>query len=395
MDSLILVINPGSTSKKLALYKGTEILSEARCESVGSSEFLVTLKVGQKKYQEPISKSEFDNATQWFIHKLKSAKLINSPEDLSGVGLRIVAPGSAFQAHQIINTSFIELLEKEQNLAPLHITPVLKEIQLIGNKYPGLRMVAISDSEFHRDIPDVTKYYGIGYDDSNKWDIKRFGYHGISMSSLARQLHSMCEVLPKKVIACHLGGGASITAILNGKSIDTSMGLTPLEGLLMNTRGGDLDDGALILLAKKSAMSFEDLEVYLSKKCGLLGVSGKTGDIRELLELEAQGDPRAHLALEMFIYRVRKYIGSYMMALEGLNVLVFSATIGERSGIMRQRILEGLGEFGFKLDDHKNFEDSTQARWIHESGSPIGIAVIPTDEMGEMAIQTQEVIDSL
>lgn len=391
-DLLVLVINPGSTSKKIALYSGSQLLVEARFESIGIKKFIVTVKNGKKRKETNISKSEFEQATLWVLDYLTKNKVITSPTELNAVGLRIVAPGSGFQKHQKIDIKYIELLESKQTLAPLHIGPVLKEIHLIGTKFPGLEMIAISDSAFHASLPDKAKYYGIPYEDAQKWDLKRFGYHGISMCSLVRQLDEMCDPIPQNVIACHLGGGASITAIKNGKSIDTSMGLTPLEGLLMNTRGGDLDDGALLLLAKRSGMNLSALEDYLNHKCGLTGISGKTGDIRELLELEALGDARAHLALEIFIYRVKKYIGSYIASLGGLNVLVFSATIGERSGIMRQRILKDMEMFGILLNDHKNFEERSDRRWIHQDEGSVGIAVVPTDEMGEMALQTQHIL---
>lgn len=388
MDKTILIINPGSTSKKYALYRKRSLVATVRIESIGSVEYVATLDYKSTQSTFSLKKEQFRDATSWVVQLFAKQKLLRSWNQLSAIGIRVVAPGKEFQKHQDVTDWFIETLEDRMHQAPLHIKPVLHEITTIKREMPGLRIVAVSDSQIHYSIPYKAKYYGIPIKDAEKWDIKRFGYHGISVSSVVKQLGKFCHTFPEKVVVAHLGGGASITALKHGFSIDTSMGLTPLEGLMMNTRGGDLDDGALLHLAKESGMNLSALEKYLNYKSGLFGVSGVTGDVRQLLELEAHGHAHAHLALEMFIYRVKKYIGSYAIALNGIDVLVFTATIGERSGIMRQRMCSDMEVLGIELDDQKNFEETTGPRWISSTNSKVQVAVIPTDEMGEIHHQT-------
>lgn len=324
-----LIINPGSASNKYALFnEDGQKLSTFHFERENSG-FVVTISNQKKK----IKKEDYDNALKYVVNFLK--------EEIRACAVRIVAPGEYFSEDRLIDKNFINKLERQKDSAPLHIGPELEEIKKIKKILPKTKLIAVSDSAFYKNLPEKAKYYGL----PKELEIRRFGYHGISMASILNKLKKLGK-LPKRTIVCHLGSGSSITAVLDGHAIDTSMGFTPLEGLLMATRPGDIDVGALIYLAKKKKFNFSQLEEYLNTKCGLLGLSGKTSDIRELLKLEKKGDKDAKLALEIFVYRIQKYIGSYITALGGLDLLVFTATIGERSSIMRGRILKGLKHFG-------------------------------------------------
>lgn len=389
MESLIFTINPGSTSKKYGLYQAGEELAIATIESLGDGRYLGKWSLGEDSQEQPVDHSVFENATDWALDKCLSGR---SVEELSACAVRMVGPGKLFSQHQRVSDKLIKELESNLSQAPLHISPVLKELNQLKKLHLDTSIWAISDSAFHHTLPDKSRYYGIDLDDAKRFDIMRYGYHGISLAGAMNQLEQMSDHLPEKVIACHLGGGASITAIHQGQSRDTSMGLTPLEGLLMNSRGGDLDDGAVIRLAQQSGMNLLALEEYLYKKCGLLGVSGKTGDIRELIELEQSGHERAKLALEMFVYRIQKYIGSYIAVLGGIDVLIFTGTIGERSSIIRERVVSGLDCFGLILDQDKNKQVFETNDWINPDKAPAGIAVIATDEMKQIAIETGKLI---
>lgn len=392
MEALVFVINPGSTSKKYGLYSGTELVAQVKIESLGAGQYQAEISSSSSKSEQPLEESIFKTSTQWAL-----AKALDTPElksQLKAVAIRMVGPGKLFSHHQRVTPELVTKLQQACSQAPLHIQPVLDELeQLQGQLEPDVEIWAISDSAFHQTMPDKAKYYGINLDEAIKYDIMRYGYHGISLSGAVATLETMCDVFPSRVIVCHLGGGASITALKDKQSVDTSMGLTPLEGLLMNTRGGDLDDGALIRLAIESGRDIKQMEAYLYKECGLYGISGQSGDIRQLLELEQKGHARAKLALEMFVYKIQKYIGSYFATLGGLDVLVFTGTIGERSSIIRQRIVDGLYCLGVQIDQQVNQNAYESSAWINPPGSPAGVAIITTNEMSQIASQTLSLIN--
>lgn len=389
MDALILIVNPGSTSKKYAVYAQTQSLAELKLEQLGSDKFVAHYSTPEKKQTLDISQTEFTSGAAWAYQFLsqKQAKF----SKLKLVAVRLVAPGKKFARHQRVNSELISWLQDHLSTAPLHIKPILEEITQLKQQ-TQLELVAISDSAFHQDMPEVAKIYGIRYQDAQAYDIFRYGYHGLSVESVIQSLGQKCsEGLPERVIVAHLGGGASITAVKSGRSIDTSMGLTPLEGLLMSTRGGDLDDGALIQLAQRSGMNLRALEAYLNHQSGLLGVSqGLSSDVRVLLEAEAQGNSQAKRALDLFVYRIKKYIGSYIAVLGGLDVLAFTGTIGERSAPIRHRVLHDLDYAGFKLDQSLNQQTYETFSWINQTDSAFGCAVVPTNELGIMAKHASE-----
>lgn len=321
MEKKYLVVNLGSASKRYALYEG---IPPAGGE-----------KLSKHYEKDEMDHADFESAGESFIKEF-------GVEDVAGIGLRVVASGSYFREDRIINEEYLENLEKAKEKAPLHLTPLIEEIEKLKQLMPDVSMVGVSDSAFHSDLPKHSSIYNIPQEDAKALDIYRFGYHGIAMESVLRKIQKEDGSVPEKIIVAHLGSGASVTAIKDSKSFDTSMGATPLEGLPMSTRVGNIGAGALIQLAKEKTMNLDELNEYLNTKCGLLGLSGKTGHVKELLELKDSGDENAKLALETFVYNVKKYIGAYTAVLGGLDLLVFSGTISERSDSMREMILDGL-----------------------------------------------------
>jgi acetate kinase len=283
-------------------------------------------------------------------------------------------------------------MEEARQKAPLHITTELIEIKQLKIHFPNVPIVAVSDSAFHITKPKWACYYGVDIELADKIGVKRFGYHGISVESVVRDLNER-EILQPKTIICHLGSGSSVTAINNGKSVDTTMGYTPLEGLVMASRSGNIDVSAAMAIKKELQLDDDGLERYLNSQSGLLGVSGTSNDIRQLLESEKNGDEKASLALKLFVYRIQQAIGQMSAVLGGVDCLVFTATVGERSSIIRNRILEKLGYLGFSIDSNVNdntFEPVKITNIATESSKPV--FVVTTNESIEIARRIEQFI---
>ncbi|MCX6813092.1 MAG: acetate/propionate family kinase [Candidatus Azambacteria bacterium] len=394
MEKKYFIVNTGSASKKYALFGGDLSEFSAHFEHEDGGGIIVTFNKGEKSEKRKISESEYADATEYTASEMANRGLIKSVAGISAVGLRVVAPGSYFLTNHVVDTEYRKKLEETKEWAPLHTAPIISEINNLEAAFPGIPIVAVSDSAYHAAMPDHSRYYGLPLDDAERLDVFRFGYHGISFKSILPRLGSLSRVAWGKAIVCHLGSGSSIMAFKNGKSFDTSMGFSPLEGLPMSTRVGDIDAAAVIYLEKKLGLSPEEMEKYFNSQCGLLGLSGKTDDIRELLNLEVGGDERAKLALEIFSYKIKKYIGSYFAALNGADILIFSGTIGERSSIMRSRICRDMEALGIVIDNERNNSTISADGFIHhETNSPVKIAVIITDEMGQMASEVTAVLN--
>ncbi len=374
----ILAVNIGSASKKYSVFEGEDEIAKFHFETEDDG-FVVNIEFEGFKEEMRISEDEYDAALNYLLKFLKDKKLINTEKEIIKIGVRIVAPGRYFKENKLINKDYLKNLEKVKIRAPLHIEPTLKEIKKLKKIFKNIKIFGISDSAFHKDLSELAKNYALSNDIAAKYGIYRYGYHGISAQSVLIKIKELLGCLPEKIIICHLGSGSSIHAIKNGRSFDTSMGFTPLEGLPMATRIGNIDAGAVIYLAKKTGV--EKLDSYFNTKCGLLGISDRTGDIRELLELERQGDSAAKLALELFIYNIKKFIGAYAAAMNGLDLLVFTATIGERSFIIRSRICQNLDFLGIKLDRVKNNNCISKDAIISAKNSKVKIMVIRTNEM--------------
>ncbi len=348
---LVLVANPGSASRKYALFEDGKLRAEIRFEMVGHQLVyrLIDDKIGDKLDAgfEDIAKSAGHVAKLFQQHDV-----LKPGEQVERIGLRVVAPGAYFLEHRTVDDEFVSRLEDAAARAPIHIAATLQELHSLRQQFPHAPVVGVSDSAFHAGKPGYAWNYGIPLEDADRFDIKRFGYHGLSAASVIRQLKAAHKLTPRLVI-CHLGSGASVTAVHGGKSADNTMGYSPLEGLVMSTRSGTID--LLAVHTLKNALNLDDkgIESYLNNQSGLRGLGG-SADIPELLEREANGDERAKLALDTYIYNLQKAVGQMAGAIGGVDLLVLTGTVAERSSVVRERLSERLHYLDFILDKHTN-----------------------------------------
>lgn len=379
MDKIVLISNPGSESRKYSLYNGTELLLELHFERVGKD---IICRANEAEQTVNISHVSFAATVlgELITTHLPELKL----KEITNIGLRIVAPSSFFQEDHILTSTVVKQLEELQKSAPLHIGATLSEFRLLQKEFPHAIFYGISDSAFLASKPDKAMYYGLPYADAKKNDIKRFGFHGLSLYSVVKQLKQQSK-LPERVIVCHLGGGASVAAVKNGKVVDSSMGYSPLEGVMMATRSGSVDILAFDAVAEILKLQGTKRYEYLNSQSGLLGVSGISSDVRELLEQESS-TPRAKLALEMYIYKIQQAIGAMAAAMNGADALVFTGTIGYRSVIVRRRICQQLLYLGFVLDISANTKPKFDGgvATVSESRNPARIYVVKSDESATM-----------
>jgi acetate kinase len=384
-----LIVNRGSASEKYAIYTKEECLAFLHLEKAeAASEYTSTLFMAGNKEENSITNKEFEKSLDYALAVFIKHGVISTKNDISGIGIRIVAPGKHFQDDKVIDGIYEQEIRKVLREAPLHLLPTYEMILLLKKVFRDIPIVGISDSDFHDTIPNYAKYYALPFEDTEKHQIERYGYHGISVESILNKLKGEGP-LPDKMIICHIGSGVSVTAVKAGKSIENSMGFTPLEGVMMATRGGDIDPGVVAIIADTFGLfKIRKLKEYLNKKCGLLGVSGQSSDVRNLIKLENGGDMRSKLALDMYVYRLQKYIGSYFVALGGLDAIIFTATVGERSFIIRERICQGLESLGVKIDQEKNNQSEGVDALISLPESKVKVLVRKTDEMGQIARDT-------
>lgn len=368
----ILIINTGSTSVKYKLFTAelAEILS-GHLDNI-KGKYISKLKKDGQSYQWELSKEEFNKP-----HKV-IAKEIRFFE-IAKIGFRIVHGGEKYIKPTKLTPAIVSELEELNELAPLHNPPALKVVKLFMSDFPSVPMYAVFDTAFHATIKPEQFLYSLPYDFYKKYKIRKYGFHGLSHEYIFDQIVNL-EKKSSRVITCHLGGGASITAIKDGKSFDTSMGFTPLEGLTMATRAGDIDTGVIFYLAEKHLFNLKDLQHITNHYSGLLGISGSTSDMRKLLDLEKKGNERAHLAIELYIYDIIRYIGAYMIALGGLDVLAFSGGVGSGSDILRARICERLSAFKIKISKRNKGQINLENNLKISTRGSIPVWVIPTDE---------------
>ncbi|MEI6420351.1 MAG: acetate/propionate family kinase [bacterium] len=391
MEKKYLIVNTGSASKKYALYEGAKQLIFIHLEGEDGG-YVVTKYVDDKEEKKNLTKEQFDKSLDYVLEDMVGSHCIAKYSEVSAIGIRIVAPGLYFLDNCLIDKVCMSKLEEAKEKAPLHLTPMIQAVKNLQEKLPGVPLYSISDSAFYKELPALARNYGLPTGLTAKFEIFRFGYHGLSVKSITGKIQKVLGFNAGKVIVCHLGGGVSVVALKDGKPVDMSMGFTPLEGLLMATRVGDIDPGAVLYLQEKSGMTTAELRKFLNSECGLLGVSEASSDVRDLLKLESEGNIQAKLALDLFTYRLRKYIGSYIAVLNGVDALIFSGTIGERSFIMRGRILAGLENLGFALDKEVNNNTVAVDKVISREESIVKIAVIKTDEMGQLARETERFV---
>ncbi|MGN1301291.1 MAG: acetate/propionate family kinase [Clostridia bacterium] len=396
----ILVVNCGSSSLKYQLINmdNDEVLASGKCDRIGVKGMEMPFVEYKRNGKKHVKELELPNHTVAFeavLAFLTDAEIgaIKDTSEIDAIGHRIVNGGPTFTKSVVITPEVLEEFNRCIEYAPLHNPAHLQGINACMSLMPNVPEVLVFDTSFHRTIPEKAAIYAIPYEYYEKYGIKRYGAHGISHQFITK---AAAEKLGKKpeeinIISCHLGNGASLAAIEKGKCVDTSMGLTPLEGLVMGTRSGDVDPAVLQFVMKKENLSIDEMLNILNKKSGMLGVSGTTGDMRDLKGLRDKGDKRAELALEMFSYRVRKYIGAYMAVLGHVDAIIFEGGIGEHNLDAVAKTVEGLEEFGIKLD-RTNLADECYEGIISLPDSKIPMYVIPTNEELEIAKETMELV---
>ena len=381
----VLVINCGSSSVKYQLFEmdSERLLARGIVEKIGEEVSVVshTADGHQVRYEAKVPNHE-----EAFSHIRKAlmegeGAVLSSPEDIDAIGHRVVHGGEAFVESTLITDEVIAAIEEFCDLAPLHNPPNLVGIRLAAKVFPGRRHVAVFDTAFHQTMPKRSYVYALPYDLYKEGRIRRYGFHGTSHRFVSQRAAEILGIEREvfNCITCHLGNGCSMAAIKGGKCVDTSMGLTPLEGLVMGTRSGDIDPAIIFHLARQEGMSLDDIDKLLNKKSGLLGISGLSNDCRTLLGAAATNE-RAKLALEIFCYRVRKYVGAYLAVLGHTDAVVFTGGIGENAAAIRAQALEGLDELGIALDPEANRAAVGREARISSSDSRIAVLVVPTNE---------------
>ena len=395
----ILVLNCGSSSIKYKLYEMTtkEVLAQGGIEKLGLPDSFLKFKMpdGSKKTIEK-NMPEHTVGVQLIFDTLTNPEYgcIKSLFEIDAVGHRLVHGGEKFNTSVVITPEVIEQMKACTDLAPLHNPANLKGVAAVSAILPDLPQVGVFDTAFHQTMPAHAYMYALPYEYYTQYGVRRYGFHGTSHRYVSRRA---CEFLgidyeKTKIITVHVGGGGSITAIKDGKSIDTSMGLTPVEGLVMGTRSGDVDLGAITYLMDKLGLSVADLNTIINKKSGVLGVSGVSSDMRDIEDAIAKGNERAKLALDMFEYRLLKYIGAYTAALNGVDLIVFTGGIGENQVITREYICKGLNYLGVKFNKELNAKTRGEEVEISTPDSKVRVVVIPTDEELTIATDTMNLV---
>ncbi len=392
MEKLFLVTNPGSSSRKYALYRGDKAICRLHFE-LEEREVICTIKHPDGMKRKLVGSFRKLTETVKYVKEiLENENYINKNTKLDAVLARVVATGDYFSRDHLVDRECLAKLEVAKKRTPLHVPVVAAEIEECMRRFDGTPAIIISDSAFHISRDRVHTYYAIDLDLTEQAEIKKYGFHGLSVGSVARCMKA-AKLNHGKVIVCHIGSGSSVTALQDGCSFDTSMGYTPLEGVMMATRCGDIDAAAALAIGRELKLEGEKLEEYLNKKSGLLGVSGESDDMRDVISLRDDGDERAKLAYDMYIYRLQRAIGQMAASLQGVDALVFTATIGERNSEIRRDIIAGLEYLGFKVNDTRNADGLTEGRYcVVSDAQSKPIYVVQTDETGEMIRRAQSLL---
>lgn len=368
MEKIYVVINLGSSSKRYTIFADEHELFSLYFEKASSGK-------------------SYSNSIQLFVKELKKLHV----NKIFAIAFRIVAPTSYFTQHRKINSSYLKKLKSVSQIAPLHTEPLINEIEQWLKIFTNISFYGISDSAFHSTLSRNAKIYALPRKITETYDIYRFGYHGISISSVINKVKKIYDnKLPKNIIVCHLSGGSSVTAIHNGKSVDTSMGFTPLEGIPMVNRVGNIDAAAILYLLEKK-LKLQNLRDMLFDRSGMIGLTGIT-DMRKIIPLAQKGDPVCLEAIEIFVYSVIKYIGSYCAVLGNVDLLVFTGGIGECESFIRSLICKKLGSFGIILDTQKNNKILCNDGFINDIESKTKILVCESDEMREILLEMKKLV---
>jgi len=396
----ILVLNCGSSSIKYQLFDMASgvVLTKGIVEKIGlKGSFLKNERFDGNKVKLEGEILDHQTGIEYLLGLMISKKrgVIKDLNEIDAVGHRLVHGGETFQESCYLDDITIKGVEDCSDLAPLHNPANLKGIYAMKTLLPNVPQVGVFDTSFHQTMPDYSFMYALPYSLYKKYGIRRYGFHGTSHSYVSKRA---CQILnvdynTKRIITCHLGNGSSITAIKNGKSLDTSMGLTPVEGLIMGTRSGDVDAGALTLIMEKEEIDFSSLNTLLNKHSGVLGISGISSDMREVESAAEEGDERAVLALKMYNYRVKKYIGAYAAAMGGVDILIFTGGIGENGSDARENICRDMEFLGLEFDKQINEGVRSKELIISKKESKVTVMIVPTNEEFVIASETRDIVE--
>ena len=391
----ILVLNCGSSSIKYALYDMTDqsVITSGGIEKIGLPDSFIKMKVDGEKIQIDRPIEEHTAGVQFIFEVLTTGDhaVLKSLDELDAVGHRMVHGGEKFNKSVVLNQEIMEAFEACNDLAPLHNPANIKGVNAVKALLPEIPQVGVFDTAFHQTMPDYAFMYALPYELYQKYGVRRYGFHGTSHRYVSQRVCEYLNIDPAttRIITCHIGNGASIAAVKNGKCVDTSMGLTPLEGLIMGTRSGDIDAGAVTFLMDKLNLDTKGLSNLLNKQSGLAGVSELSSDFRDILAGIANGNDKARLAKEMYTYRIKKYIGQSAAAMGGVDVVLFTGGAGENQWEVREGATSGLEFMGIKVDGEKNRACRATEAVISADDSQVKVCVIPTDEELMIALDTQ------
>lgn len=395
----ILVLNCGSSSIKYALYDmdTKTVMTSGGAERVGLDGAFVKVKLANGEKRKVMHDIPEHTEGVKFIFSLlvdPEIGVIKDLKEIDAVGHRTVHGGEKFNKSVRLTEEVLKVYEECNDLAPLHNPANLKGIRAVQELMPEIPQVGVFDTAFHQTMPKEAFMYALPYELYEKYGVRRYGFHGTSHRYVSQRV---CEFLGvkaegKKIITCHIGNGASIAAVKDGKCVDTSMGLTPLEGLIMGTRSGDVDGGALTFIEKKLGLDADGLSDLLNKKSGMLGITGVSSDMREIEKAFEEGNERAKLAFDMYFYRIRKYIGAYAAAMDGCDIIVFTAGVGENQPSLREEVCKKLTYLGVEIDVEKNKNLRGKEALISTPESKVAVCVIPTDEELMIASDTMALL---
>ncbi|MEI5905466.1 acetate kinase [Bacillus spongiae] len=379
----VIAINAGSSSLKFQLFEMPEekVITKGIIERIGLKDSIFTISVNEEKQKEVTDIPNHEVAVKMLLNKLTSTGIIESLDEIEGIGHRVVHGGEVFSDSAIITDEVLMKIEELSDLAPLHNPANITGIRAFQQVLPNVPAVAVFDTAFHQTMPESSYLYSLPYEYYKEFGIRKYGFHGTSHKYVSQRAAEMLgrPIEQLRLISCHLGNGASIAAIEGGKSIDTSMGFTPLAGVTMGTRSGNIDPALIPFIMDKTGKSADEVLDVLNKKSGMLGVSGFSSDLRDIEVESEQGNERAELALEVFGNRIHKYIGSYAARMYGVDAIIFTAGIGENSDVIRERVLKGLEFMGVYWDPSRNKVRGAET-FINYPHSPVKVLIIPTDE---------------
>jgi acetate kinase len=391
----ILVLNCGSSSIKYALYNmdNQSVITSGGIEKIGLPDSFITVKLNGEKYKMERPIAEHTAGVQFIFEVLTSGEyaVLQNLNELDAVGHRMVHGGEKFNKSVRLTPEVMEAFAACNDLAPLHNPANIKGVNAVSALLPNITQVGVFDTAFHQTMPDYAYMYALPYELYEKYGVRRYGFHGTSHRYVSQRVCEFlgCSPEGKKIITCHIGNGASIAAVKDGKCVDTSMGLTPLEGLVMGTRSGDVDAGAVTFIMDKLGLDTKGVSDLLNKKSGLAGISCLSSDYRDVVAAIAEGNDKCRLAKEMYMYRIKKYIGQYAAAMGGVDIILFTGGAGENQSDVRELTTCGLEFMGVKMDDAKNKACRATEAILSADDSKVTVCCIPTDEELMIALDTQ------